>query len=92
MSIFLYGVDIASAQNSVSELSDSLVKERIHYIQKVLDQGKVTANRWWYGWLIGYSAATVAQGVNFLISDSKKTRQDMALGAAVTFFWVQPDK
>ncbi len=83
--IFIYGVDIVLAQNSLSVLPDSLVKERIDYIQKVLDQEKPNANRWWYGWLIGYSAATVAQGVNFFISDSKKTRQDMALGAAVTF-------
>jgi len=83
--IFMFGVNIALAQNSASILPDSLVKERIDYIQKVLDQGKSNANRWWYGWLIGYSAATVGQGANFFISDSKKTKQDMALGAAITF-------
>ncbi len=83
--IFMYEVNIVSAQNSVSELPDSLVKERIDYIQKMLDGRKTNANRWWYGWLIGYSAVTVGQGANFFISDSKKTKQDMTLGAAVTF-------
>ena len=82
----MYGFNtVVSAQSSVSELPDSLVKERINYIQKVLDQGESNANRWWYGWLIGYSVVTVGQGINFFISNSKKTKEDMALGAAVTF-------
>ena len=51
----------------------------------MLEQGKSNANRWWYGWLIGYSAATIGQGAVFLTSEDKETRQDMALGAATTF-------
>jgi len=43
------------------------------------------AERWWYGWLAGYSAATVGQGVIWFTSDDKTLRQDMALGAATTF-------
>ena len=39
---------------------------------------------WWYGWLAGYSAATVGQGIVYMASDDKALRQDMALGAATT--------
>jgi hypothetical protein len=42
------------------------------------------AERWWYGWLAGYSAATVGQGVIWVTSDDRTLRQDMALGAATT--------
>jgi hypothetical protein len=66
------------------EIPDSLINERIKYIQNILDQGKPNANRWWYGWLAGYSAATFGQGAIFLSSNDKGTRQDMALGAATT--------
>jgi hypothetical protein len=69
------------AQN---ETPDTLLKERIQYIQKMLDQGKPAANLWWKGWLYGYSAATVVQGAVAFTSDQLKTRQDMALGAATT--------
>lgn len=70
-----------SAQNNVP---DSLVKERIDFIQKMLDQGKPAAKLWWNGWLYGYSAATIGQGVLVLTSNKLNTRQDMALGAATT--------
>ncbi len=70
-----------TAQN---EISDSLVAERIQYIQKMLDQGKPPASIWWNAWLYGYSAATLVQGAVFLTADKLKTRQDMALGAATT--------
>jgi hypothetical protein len=79
---FLCRFNGASAQD---ELSDSQVKERLKFIQQTLEQGKSNANRWWYGWLIGYSAATIAQGAIGLTSDARGTRQDMALGAATTF-------
>jgi hypothetical protein len=79
--IFLFHFSDLSAQN---EIPDSLVKERINYIQNMLNQGKPAAKLWWNGWLYGYSAATVVQGAVFLGSDQLKTRQDMALGAATT--------
>ena len=79
--IFMFQFSQLSAQN---EIPDSLVKERIAYIQKMLDKGKPAANLWWNGWLYGYSAATVAQGAVVFTSDKLKTRQDMALGAATT--------
>ena len=80
--IFLVQINLASAQD---ELSDAQIKERLQTIQHMLEQGKSNADRWWYGWLIGYSAATIAQGAIGLTSDDKAIRQDMALGAATTF-------
>jgi hypothetical protein len=68
-----------------TSIPDSLVTERIQCIQKMLDEGKPRANLWWYGWLGGYSAATVGQGIVFSVSEDLKTRQNMALGAATTF-------
>jgi hypothetical protein len=67
-----------------TEIPDSLVSERIIYIENILDHGKPNANLWWNGWLIGYSVATIGQGVVFLVSEDKNTRQDMVVGAATT--------
>jgi hypothetical protein len=61
-------------------LPDSIVKERIQVIQRMLDGGKRNANLWWYGWLAAYGAAAVTQGAIWIASDKLATRQDMALG------------
>lgn len=66
------------------DIPDSLVHERIQYIQDHLDQGRTTANVWWYGWLGAYSAATVGQGTVGFLSNDKRTREDMVLGASTT--------
>jgi hypothetical protein len=81
--LFILGFQLSHlyAQN---EIPDSLAKERINYIQNVLDQGKPNAKLWWNFWLYGYGAATVVQSAVFLSSDELKTRQDMALGAVTT--------
>lgn len=70
------------AQDSIP---NSRVIERIHVIQTMLNDGKKNANLWWYGWLYGYSAATVAQGTVAVFAGKLSTRQDMILGAATTF-------
>lgn len=77
-------ITLFSELKAQNETPDSLVKERIDYIQKMLDQGKPAAKLWWNGWLYGYTAATVGQGAISLISDKLETRQDMVLGAATT--------
>jgi hypothetical protein len=79
--IFLFGSFNIKAQKIVP---DSLVKERIRYIQNILSSNRTNANRWYYGWLAGYSAATVGQGTVFFLSNDKVVRQNMALGAATT--------
>lgn len=68
------------------EIPDSIVKERIQCIQDMLQQDHKNTSLWWYGWLAGYSAATAGQGTACLISENIATKQDMALGAATTFF------
>jgi hypothetical protein len=72
---------LITAQDSIP---DAEVKERLQTIQMVLDEGKPGASSWWTGWLIGYSAATVAQGVVMVATDKLGTRQDMGLGAITT--------
>jgi len=67
-----------------SEIPDSIVKERIRCIQNILEQGRTNANHWYYGWLAGYSAATLGQGTVCFISKDNMTRENMALGAATT--------
>lgn len=84
--IFLFILILSTLQAKAQEqIPDTLVKERIQYIQKMLDEGRPGASLWWNGWLYGYGAATVGQGVVFLTSDKLTTRQDMALGAATSF-------
>ena len=68
-----------------TDLSDSIVTARIQIIEKMLEQGKPNANLWWYGWLAGYSAATIGQGAVFFSTNDKAFKQDMAVGAATTF-------
>jgi hypothetical protein len=80
--LFMYHTGCVSAQDN---LSDSIVTERLQTIKQMLGEGKTNANRWWYGWLFGYSAATVVQGTTVFISEDISTRQDMALGAAISF-------
>jgi hypothetical protein len=80
--LLLFRVNPAEAQD---DLSDSQIQERLQVIHHMLEQGRPNAARWWYGWLIGYSAATIVQGGIGLTSKDKDTRQDMALGAATTF-------
>lgn len=79
--IFIFHFSQLSAQN---ETPDSIVREQIQYIKKILDQGTPAAKLWWNGWLYGYSAATVVQGAVALTNDNLKTRQDMTLSAATT--------
>jgi len=73
-----------SPLHAQNELPDSLVNERFQFIKKTLDHNKLNTQRWWYGWLVGYSAATAVQGAVYLSSNEIKMRQDMALGAATT--------
>jgi hypothetical protein len=44
-----------------------------------------SVNCWWWGWLGGYSAATIGQGIAGISTDKLSFRQDMFLSAATTF-------
>lgn len=71
-----------AAQDNVS---DPQVIERLTEIRKMLAHERLSDNRWWYGWLGAYSAATIAQTGVWIAARDLDTRQDMALGAATTF-------
>ncbi len=81
--ILIFGLQysIVIAQN---DNSNSIITGRIQFIENTLDHTRVNTQRWWYGWLAGYSAATIAQGAVYFTGNDKTTRQDMALGAATT--------
>jgi hypothetical protein len=69
---------------SQTSTPDSLRNIRLQEFQKIVNHDKISAQRWWYGWLAGYSAATAGQGIVYFSTDEKTTRQDMALGSATT--------
>ncbi len=78
--LMVFSAQLFSQQN----ISDTLVTERLQTIEQILNRGKPSANAWWYGWVIGYSAATVGQGAVMAMSEKLGTRQDMALGSITT--------
>jgi hypothetical protein len=82
---FIVFIIQALAVSGQDTISDSLITERLQDINKLLEKDIINARGWWYGWLAGYSVATVGQGIVYFSSDNKSTRQDMALGAATTF-------
>lgn len=80
--ILLFQLHPLSCQDAVT---DSLIDENLRDIQMRVRQDISGAQRWWYGWLAGYSAATVGQGIVCFTTENRTTRQDMAVGAATTF-------
>lgn len=73
---------------AAQELSDSIVHQRISFLEKSLKSDQKGTKQWWYSWLGLYGAATIGQGAVYFSSGEKSTRQDMALGAATTFIGV----
>jgi hypothetical protein len=80
--IFIFQVISLKGQDAAA---DSVTDERIQDIQLTALKDKLSAQRWWYGWLAGYSAATAGQIIVSVSTENIATRQDMALGAATTF-------
>ncbi len=81
LAILLVQLHTVSAREESSDVQN---RERLQVIRQMLERGKPNADRWWTGWLIGYGVATVGQGVAGITSKDRRTRQDMALGAATT--------
>jgi hypothetical protein len=79
--VLSFNVNKASGQAVVY---DSLTDARLNLLSKAIHTDHLRTERWWYGWLGAYSAATIGQGVIYFTSSNKSTRQDMALGAATT--------
>jgi hypothetical protein len=64
---------------------DSITQQRLEEIQNLLRKDTKKALLWQNGWIAGYSAATVGQGIVCFSTGDKSLKQDMALGAATTF-------
>ncbi len=82
LSIFIFCGPSALGQESET---GSLKQIPAEEFKKIVDHDRIIAQRWWYGWIAGYSAATAVQGVVFLSTDERATRQDMIVGGATTF-------
>jgi hypothetical protein len=92
--------DSARAQGAVSQAQ---MKERIDYIQNILEKRQPGAQAWWYGWIGAYSAGTIVQGAladhhwyntkRNRSTDYRKLRdrafaEDMLIGAGTSFIGV----
>ncbi len=84
MVLFLLGMLVMVQNSKAQNLSDSLVVQRIKFLQNSLHIDQQGTKLWWNGWLVGYGTATIAQGAIWYSSDEKALRQDMATGAATT--------
>jgi hypothetical protein len=79
---------MSSCLYAQKEIPDSLVTERLRFIKNTLQRDKTKTQWWWYGWQTTYSVATVGQYIVYLKSDTRSSRQNMALGAATTLLGV----
>lgn len=62
-------------------IDDEAAARGVVLIQNHLDQGTAAARWWWYGWLGGYSVATVAQGAVGVATHDRALRATMLVGA-----------
>jgi hypothetical protein len=80
----LLHVKFIYSQNTIDQLSDTEVTERINYIQGVLDEGQTCAQWWFYGWTIGYTALAAGHFTLHFVSDDKEFKQDMLVGGVTS--------
>ena len=83
--ILFISFSIVSNIKAQQSIPDSAVKARITFIQQSLEKDAIKTGWWWWGWLAGYSGATIGQVAAGFASDNLKSRQDLFLGAATTF-------
>lgn len=84
-------IDSTSAQTPEAKDTAIYKQELIQQLQEInyiLLKNDKSSRNWWYGWAVGYGAATVAQGAVAIVSTEKSTRQDMVLGAGTTLLGV----
>lgn len=62
--------------------------QRLVDMQARLDAGQPAASRWWYGWIGGYTALTLAQGAVFAQSSDPGVRANMVVGTGGSLFGV----
>ncbi len=73
------------AQDMTSEAD---VMARIGLIQRALDDGQPSVDKWWYGSIIGFTIAGASQGIAAVVAEHEHERQNLAVGAATSFVGV----
>jgi hypothetical protein len=81
MTILIFRFNIVFSQ---ADLPDSVILQRLQVIEEMFIRGKPNVDLWYYGWIAGYSGATVGQGILAIKTNNESLRQDMILGAATT--------
>ncbi len=71
-------------------LTDAEVTRRLAFIEGRLRAGTPAAERWWTGWLAGFTALTLGQAVVALATTDPGLRKDAAVGAASSSLGVIP--
>jgi hypothetical protein len=71
-------------------LSDAEVTKRLAFISSTLESGTVAADRWWYGWYIGWTTLTAGEVVFALAATDRGFRVDSAVGAVSCSLGVIP--
>lgn len=74
-----------SSFSKAQDIPDSIVHQRIDFLQKSISSDQSGTIKWWVGWMAGYGALTAGQAAIWYSSDETRLRQDMATGAATTF-------
>ncbi len=65
--------------------NDSLVKEKLAYIENAFQDMQANSKTWKYGWYATFSALATSQGTIALTTDNKDLQKGMALGTATAF-------
>jgi hypothetical protein len=65
--------------------NDSLVKEKLAFIENAFQEMQSNSKVWKYGWYATFSALAISQGTIALTTDNKDLQKGMALGTATSF-------
>ena len=64
------------------ELPDAEVRRRLDFIEERLRRSTPAVQRWWYGWMGGWTALMFVQAVAAVATTDVKLRKDAAVGGA----------
>ena len=83
--IFVNTNTIFSQSNIQNIENDSLVKEKLAYIENAFQDMQVNSKSWKYSWYATFSALATSQGTIALTTDNKDLQKAMVLGTATAF-------
>ncbi|MFZ4741774.1 MAG: hypothetical protein ACOYLE_11480 [Bacteroidales bacterium] len=67
-----------------SNESDSLIKEKLRFIETSFQNMQSNAKLWKYGWYAGFSTLAISQGTIGITTDNKELQKGMALGVVTS--------